>query len=129
MSAQRKPEKKAAKMTRMKPRASKSVSPYTIKITPIVIVVMIKTNLIEGSSRRKRKAKARTNAKDEDLHIAKRQAISACALVVHDRHTVESKSNELQAHVAKPNIKTCGSSARPYAGEIEHLGHKRLLAL
>ena len=70
MSAQRKPEKKAAKMTRIKPRTLKAVSPATIMMTPAVIVVMIATSLMDGSSRRKRKAKPRTKASEEDLHIA-----------------------------------------------------------
>ena len=39
-------------------------------ITPSVIVAMMRMSLIEGDSRRKRKAKQRTNAKEEDLHIA-----------------------------------------------------------
>ena len=41
MRAQRKPEKKAAAMTRMKPMASKNASPATIMMTPMVIVMMI----------------------------------------------------------------------------------------
>lgn len=67
---QRKPEKKAALMTRMKPRTEKSTSPATIMITPTVIVNMMATRRQEGTSRRKRKAKRRTKARDDDLHIA-----------------------------------------------------------
>ena len=70
VKAQRKPEKKAEEMMRAKPRASKAVSPATIIITPAVMVRMIRTNFIEGVSRWKRKAKRRTNARAEDLHIA-----------------------------------------------------------
>lgn len=70
--AQRKPEKKAEDIIRINPRALKRVSPATIMMTPTVIVAMIRTNLIEGVSSRKRKAKMRTNARDEDLHIARR---------------------------------------------------------
>lgn len=67
---QRKPEKKAAEMTRMKPRVLKETSPATIIITPMVIVNIMATRRQEGISRRKRKAKQRTKAREEDLHIA-----------------------------------------------------------
>ena len=127
--AQRKPEKKAAKMTRMKPRILKAVSPATIMMTPIVIVVMITTSFTEGSSRRKRKAKARTKAREEDLHIAKRRFVSVKLSVACDKRTVESQCNEFQAHVAQPNIETSSSSARTYTGEVEHPGHKGFLRL
>ena len=70
MRPQRKPEKNAADMTRMKPRVEKSTSPATIMMTPTVIVAIMATRRQEGVSRRKRNAKRRTNAKDEDLHIA-----------------------------------------------------------
>lgn len=84
---------------------------------------------MEGSSRRKRKAKARTKAREEDLHIAKSRVVSVSVSVAFDQHTVESESNEFQAHVAQPNIKTCSSSARTHSGEIKHPGHKSLLSL
>ena len=67
---QRNPEKNAARMTRMKPRISKSTSPATIIITPTVIVAIIAMSFTDRVSRRKRKANARTKAKDDDLHIA-----------------------------------------------------------
>ena len=67
---QRKPEKNAAEMTRTKPRVENFTSPATIIITPSVIVAMIATRRQEGTSRRKRKAKMRTKAREEDLHIA-----------------------------------------------------------
>ena len=68
--AQRKPEKKAEEMMRTKPRAWKAVSPATIMMTPTVMVAMMSMSLTEGVSRRKRKAKRRTKARAEDLHIA-----------------------------------------------------------
>ncbi len=68
--AHRKPEKKAAAMTRTKPRALKSTSPATIMTTPSVIVAMMRISLRDGDSRRKRKAKERTKAREDDLHIA-----------------------------------------------------------
>ena len=68
--AQRKPEKNADEMTRIKPKALNAVSPATIMITPAVMVAMIKINLREGVSRWKRKAKRRTKAREDDLHIA-----------------------------------------------------------
>ncbi len=71
MRPQRKPEKKAAEMTRMNPRVEKETSPATIIITPAVMVAMIATRRQEGTSRRKTKAKRRTKAREEDLHIAK----------------------------------------------------------
>lgn len=70
MRPHRNPEKKAAEMTRMKPRVLKETSPATIIITPAVMVAIMATRRQEGVSRRKRKAKIRTNAREEDLHIA-----------------------------------------------------------
>jgi len=67
---QRKPEKKAAEMTRTKPRAEKSTSPKTIMITPTVMVAIMATRRHEGVSSRKMKANMSTKARDEDLHIA-----------------------------------------------------------
>ena len=72
VKAHRKPEKNAAAMTSMKPMASNAVSPATIMMTPTVMIVIIRTSLTEGDSRRKRKANMRTNAREEDLHIAKK---------------------------------------------------------
>ena len=73
---QRKPEKKAAEMTRTKPRAEKSTSPKTIIITPMVIVAIMATRRQEGVSRRKMKANMRTKAREEDLHIAGKVRLS-----------------------------------------------------
>lgn len=70
--AQRKPEKKAAAMTSVKPTALKRVSPATIMMTPMVMVAMMRTSFMDGDSRRKRKANMRTKAREEDLHIASR---------------------------------------------------------
>ena len=72
MRPQRKPEKKAAEMTRTKPSIENLTSPATIMMTPSVIVAMIPTRRQEGTSRRKRKAKMRTNAREDDLHIAEK---------------------------------------------------------
>ena len=71
MSPQRKPEKKAADMTRIKPSTEKATSPATIIITPMVMVAIIATSRQDGVSRRKRKAKRRTKASEDDLHIAR----------------------------------------------------------
>lgn len=93
--AQRKPEEKAAEMTRTKPRALKAVSPATIMTTPIVIVAMMRINLTDGVSRRKRNAKRRTKAREEDLHMAKK--FTRLALQNGEgkmRHTVKSECNE-----------------------------------
>ena len=81
MRAQRKPEKKAAAMTSVKPTALKRVSPATIIITPMVIVAMMKTSLMEGDSRRKRKANMRTKAREEDLHIAGKEWLASWSIV------------------------------------------------
>ena len=70
MRAQRKPEKKAAEITRMKPRAEKLISPKTIITTPTIIVAIMATRRNDGVSRRKRNAKRSTKAREEDLHIA-----------------------------------------------------------
>ena len=71
VSDQRKPEKKAARMTRTKPRRLKAASPATIIMTPTVMVAMMRMSLTDGVSSRKRKAKQRTKARDDDLHIAR----------------------------------------------------------
>lgn len=84
---------------------------------------------MEGSSRRKRNAKARTKAREDDLHIANGWFVSVWISIAVTKLTVESERDEFQAHVAQPNIKTCSSSARPHPGEIKHLGHKGLLSL
>ena len=55
---------------RMKPRVLKAVSPATIMMTPMVMVAMMRISFKEGVSRWKRKAKRRTKASAEDLHIA-----------------------------------------------------------
>ena len=70
---QRKPEKKAEEMTSIKPRAENSVSPATIMMTPRVMVAMMSISLTDGVSKRKRKAKMRTKARAEDLHMASRE--------------------------------------------------------
>ena len=72
VKAHRKPEKNAAAITSMKPMASNAASPATIIMTPMVMVAIIRTSLREGDSRRKRKANMRTNAREEDLHIARK---------------------------------------------------------
>src|SRR5687768_8887361 len=68
--AQRKPAKKAAEMTRTKPPTSNCTSPNTIRTTPIVMVAIMATRRQVGCSRRKAKANSRTNASDDDLHMA-----------------------------------------------------------
>lgn len=72
---QRKPLKRAAEMTRMKPRMENETSPATIMSTPIVMVAIMATRRQEGVSRRKRKANMRTKAREEDLHIAVNEAL------------------------------------------------------
>ena len=69
--AQRKPEKKAAEITRMNPRGLKAVSPAAVMTTPTMIIVIMRINLTETASRRKRKANKRTKAREEDLHMAR----------------------------------------------------------
>uniref|UniRef100_A0A1Y1KR47 Uncharacterized protein n=1 Tax=Photinus pyralis TaxID=7054 RepID=A0A1Y1KR47_PHOPY len=67
--AHRSPEKNAAEMTRKKPPNLNSTSPNTIRMTPNVIVAMMATRRQVGVSRRNTKAKSRTKARDEDLHM------------------------------------------------------------
>ena len=69
VSAHRKPEKNDADRAKAKPRAWNAVSPATIIKTPKVIVRMIRMSLMEGFSRRKRKANIRTKIRTEDLHM------------------------------------------------------------
>ena len=100
--AQRKPEKKAAAMTRAKPITSKATSPATIIMTPTVMVAIMRMSLTDGDSRRNRKAKQSTKASEEDLHIAAKPQISKL-LPQRDEEgvpTVKGKSNELQAHIS-----------------------------
>lgn len=70
MRAQRKPDEKAEEMIKTNPSALNSVSPATIMMTPTVMAAMIRISLREGVSRRKRKAKRSTKAREEDLHMA-----------------------------------------------------------
>ena len=44
--------------------------------TPRVIVAIIRMSFMDGDSRRKRKAKQRTKAREEDLHIAAKIMVS-----------------------------------------------------
>ncbi len=74
--AQRKPEKKDAAMTRVKPIALNSVSPATIMTTPAVIVAIIAQSFQEGVSRRKRNAKRRTKAREEDLTMVRKVKVT-----------------------------------------------------
>ena len=96
VSPQRKPEKKAAEMTRMNPRVEKATSPATIIMTPTVMVAIMATRRQEGVSRRKRKAKIRTKARDEDLHIAVALSVSTWSGKEGRARTVKRKGNELQ---------------------------------
>jgi hypothetical protein len=70
VSPQRNPEKNAADRMRMKPMVENATSPATIMRTPNVMVRMMRISFQEGVSRRKRKAKRRTNMRVEDLVIA-----------------------------------------------------------
>src|ERR1700742_840803 len=65
-----KPEEHDANMTSTNPSVLKAVSLATIMITPMVMVLMMATNLHEGCSSRKRNAKRRTKPRAEDLHMA-----------------------------------------------------------
>ena len=78
----------------MNPRVENDTSPATIIITPAVIVAMMATRRHDGVSRRKRKAKVRTKASEDDLHMAKIcQLISTGGPV---RHTVECQGDKFQ---------------------------------
>lgn len=67
-----KPEQNEALITRANPRALKAVSPATIMITPAVMRRMMPHRRQVGFSRRKMKAKSKTNASTEDLHMVKK---------------------------------------------------------
>lgn len=70
MRAQRKPDEKAEEIMRTKPSTLNAVSPATIMMTPTVMAAIMRISLREGVSRRKRKAKRRTKAREDDLHMA-----------------------------------------------------------
>jgi hypothetical protein len=70
VSDQRRPPRALADMTRMKPTRTKCVSVATIRSTPEEIRRMTPTSRRENVSRRKKKAKAKTNTSEEDLHMA-----------------------------------------------------------
>lgn len=76
MRDHRNPEKKAARITSVNPRASKAASPATIMMTPTVMVVIMATSFTEGFSSRKRNAKESTKASEEDLHMALEKSAS-----------------------------------------------------
>ncbi len=67
---QRRPEKKEAIISRMKPNVLKAVSPATIIMTPTVMTRMMAPSRHEGFSRRKMMANPSTNPRVEDLHMA-----------------------------------------------------------
>lgn len=127
VNAQRKPLKKAAEMTRMKPRGEKSTSPLTIMMTPKVIVAMMRTSFKEGDSRRKRKAKRSTKAREEDLHIATGALEDNLGGRQRNILTVERQSDELEGHIAQSNVQTGCDAAGTETGEVEHLGHERFV--
>lgn len=111
---QRKPEKKAARMTSMKPTTLKSTSPATIIITPAVMVIIMKTSFQDGVSRRKRKANPSTKARADDLHIAMLHVSSTNTKESHFRSnrgckvgrilTIERQGDEFQTHIPKSNV-------------------------
>lgn len=129
VKAQRNPEKKADEMISIKPSALKAVSPATIMITPMVIVAMMRINLIEGASRRKRKAKSRTKANADDLHIASMSLLAASSTVEKIQHTKKGECDEFKAHIAKPNVESRSRSTGANPGNIEEASHKRFIIL
>ena len=129
VKAQRNPEKNADEMINMKPSALKAVSPATIMITPMVIVAMIRTNLTEGASRRKRKAKSRTKANAEDLHIASKGLLAASSAAENIQHTEKGEGDKFKTHVAKTNVESGSRSTGTNPGNIEDASHERFIIL
>lgn len=129
VKAQRKPEKNADEMIRTKPSALKAVSPATIMITPMVMVAIMRINLIEGASRRKRKAKSRTKANAEDLHIASTAWLAGSLTAKKIRHTEKGEGDEFKAHVAQPNVESCSCSTGTDPSDIEDASHERFVIL
>src|SRR6266850_249901 len=66
----RRPASALAERTRMKPTRTKWVSVATIRSTPIDMRRMTPTRRRENVSKRKKKAKNKTNTSEEDLHMA-----------------------------------------------------------
>ena len=128
VSAQRKPEKKAAVMMRINPITLKSISPNTIIITPTVMVKMMRTSRMEGVSRRKTKAKRRTKPSAEDLHMAtcgQHRVFEGGLWNVG--HTVKCQAYELQRHIAQPNIQARSHSTWAYSRQVVESRHEWLL--
>jgi hypothetical protein len=123
--AHRKPEKQAAEMTRMKPRAENSISPKTIITTPAVMVAIMATRRQDGFSRRKRKAKMRTKASEDDLHIAERMLVKMEGK--GGGHTIKRQSNKFQTHIPQPDIQPSSHSTGSNSRKIEHPCHKWFL--
>ena len=69
------------------------VSVATMRITPIVIVVMTAISLISGFSKRNRNANINTNASVDDLHSA------GCQLNKEGEGTVERESDEFKRRI------------------------------
>lgn len=129
VKAQRKPEKNADEMINMKPIALKAVSPATIMITPMVMAAIMRISLMEGVSRRKRKAKSRTKANAEDLHIADTLWLAASSTVKKIQRTKKGERDEFKAHVAKPNIKSRSRPTRTDPSDIKDASHQRFVFL
>lgn len=70
VSDQRSPERAEASITRKKPIGTNFASPATIITTPTVMTVMIPTSFQVIFSSRKMKAKIKTKANADDLHMA-----------------------------------------------------------
>ena len=129
VKAQRKPEKKADEMISTKPSALKAVSPATIMTTPMVIVAIMRISLIEGASRRKRKAKSRTKANAEDLHIASTLWLAGSLSAKKIQRTKKGEGDEFKAHVAKPNVESCSCSTGTDPSDIKDASHERFVIL
>lgn len=129
VKAQRKPEKNADEMINTKPRALKAVSPATIMMTPMIMVAIIRISLTEGVSRRKRKAKSRTKANAEDLHMAGKVQLAASAMIRKNWHTKKGEGDKLKTHVAETNIKSCSCSTRTDPGNVKDASHQRFFFL
>jgi len=72
VSDHRRPPSADAVRTWTMPTASNCVSVETMRTTPDVMMRMMPTSRHDGTSRRNRKAKMRTKASDDDLHMAAR---------------------------------------------------------
>ena len=80
------------------------------------------------------KAKIKTKAREEDLHIAVdkervNEELTAVFFFLGGGYTVESERDKLQTHIAQSDVQARSCSTGAYTSEVEPFRHPSLLLL